>query len=41
MKIKWDDYKNNCSKPQLTQRRQEKMKQAQITSGKSEIQLAR
>lgn len=24
MKIKWDDYENNCLKPQFIQRRQEK-----------------
>ena len=36
--IKWNDYKN-CVKPQLIQRRQRKKKEAQRTSGTSEIQL--
>ena len=38
-KIKWNDYKKNCVKPQLIQRRQSKKKEAQRTSGTSEIQL--
>ena len=37
--IKQTDYKKNCVKPQLIQRRQRKKREAQRTSGTSEIQL--
>ena len=37
--IKQTDYKKNCVKPQLIQRRQRKKKEAQRTSGTSEKQL--